>query len=205
LETEYFQPDGTEQRAFLPKMPHKIVVLELDDVVERRDPRHPCVFVGIQRVGESSEVAHMKLPEWVRGANSLERQDLAPATLFARKENAQKKKILVVNSLEGRGYTVNQCTTVYSLYVIELEPDPAKDGEATAVYVGETTKTPDERFQEHMSGGILASRHVARRGVCLRPDLAPRQKYHTREASRAAEERLAERLRKRGFAVYGGH
>jgi hypothetical protein len=186
-------------------MPYKIIVLELDDVVERRDPDHPCLYVGIQREGESTEIAHMKLPEWVRSANPIERQDLAPTSLFSRLENARKRKIAVMNSLGDKGYTVNQCTTVYRLYVIELRPDPDKDGEATAVYVGETAKLPAARFEEHMSGGKRSSRHVSRRGVCLRPDLAPRQKYYTRESSRAAEERLAQRLRQRGFAVYGGH
>jgi len=186
-------------------MRYRIIVLELDDVVERRDPDHPCLFVGIEKCSESAEAADNKLPEWVQAANPSERQDLAPATLFSRLDNARKRKVLLMKSLESKGYTINQSTTVYRLYVIELQPDPEKDGELPAVYVGETTKLPSARFEEHLGGGNLASRHAAKRGIRLRPDLAPSQKYYTRKASRAAEARLAERLTKRGFVVYGGH
>ncbi|MFM2221225.1 MAG: hypothetical protein RLZZ553_973 [Verrucomicrobiota bacterium] len=37
------------------------------------------------------------------------------------------------------------------------------------------------------------------------PNLTPKQEYDSREASRAAEKRLADRLRARGFKVYGGN
>ncbi len=89
--------------------------------------------------------------------------------------------------------------------MIELQPNPARDGDAIAVYVGETANTREARFEQHMAGGKLASRHVATRGIKLCPNLTPNQEYYTRAASKAAEKRLAERLRARGFAVYGGH
>lgn len=110
----------------------------------------------------------------------------------------------LVETLSRRGHTVNRSNTAYRLYVIELEPNPERDGESGAVYVGETVKSREDRFAEHMAGGKRSSRHVSERGIKLCPDLTPRQEYYTREASREAEARLAERLRGKGYAVYGG-
>lgn len=39
-----------------------------------------------------------------------------------------------------------------------------------SLYVGQTGKSPDERFEEHKAG-YKASRHVKRHGVCLLPRL----------------------------------
>jgi hypothetical protein len=185
-------------------MRYKLLILEVDDVVARRHSELPCLYVGIQKA-QISAMESYDLPDWVRNASPVEREDLTPSTRFSMKTNAQERKARLIGSLGAKGYTINQCTVVYSLYVIELQPVPAKDGEARAVYVGETAKTPKDRYEEHMRGGIRSSRHVAKRGKCLCPDLAPRQKYYSREASKAAEKRLAERLEAKGFAVYGGH
>ena len=155
----------------------------------------------IERDGNFIEKHH---PAWVVCANPIERRDLTTATVFHKMENVRKRMRSLVDTLSRKGHTVNQCNTAYRLYVIELEPNPERDGEAVAVYVGETAKSREDRFAEHMAGGKRASRHVAKRGIKLRPDLTTRQEYYTREASREAEVRLAERLRGKGYAVYGG-
>lgn len=89
---------------------------------------------------------------------------------------------------------------VFHTYVIELTTIPG------AVYVGETSKTPEERLAQHHEAGRLAAR-VFRRGARgrLRPDLCGRRaSFATREAAKRAERRLAERLERRGWRVYWG-
>ncbi len=73
------------------------------------------------------------------------------------------------------------------------------------MYVGETASTLEARFQQHMAGGKLASRNVTKCGIKLCPQLTPKQEYYTHQASKAAEARLADRLRACGDAVYSGH
>lgn len=92
---------------------------------------------------------------------------------------------------------------MYNVYVIELDPVLRK-GEKPAVYVGETTKTPSERFEQHKSGH-KSSKWVRNYGVKLRPRLY--RNYNpiaTREEAKAVEKRLSEKLRSRGYTVFGG-
>lgn len=186
-------------------MPFQIRVFALNDVENHRDANLPCLYVMIQRIDRNGALIEKNLPDWAKCDNPVERPDLAPATVFHRAENARNKMRALVENLSSRGHTVNRCKTTYRLYVIELQPNPARDGDAKAVYVGETANTREARFQQHMAGGKLASREVAKRGIKLCPKLTPNQEYYTRAASKAAEKRLADRLSARGFKVYGGH
>ncbi len=92
----------------------------------------------------------------------------------------------------------------YRVYVVELTDEACKrrSTERACVYVGETWKTPEERFGEHKAGGLTASKIVRDHGKRLRPDLYRRWgPYATREEASAAEQRLADRLAERGFTV----
>lgn len=74
------------------------------------------------------------------------------------------------------------------------------------VYVGETKQTPEERLAEHLAGGFTSARSVRKHGVRLLPELyTARLRRRTRTASRAAEAKLADQLRRRGYCVFGGH
>lgn len=97
----------------------------------------------------------------------------------------------------------------YSVYVIELRPEARGNMECRTdkppVYVGQTADTPEERFAEHLAG-YRASRIVRRYGLRLRPRLYRNfGPYATRDDALAAEAHLADRLRRRGFCVFGGH
>lgn len=101
----------------------------------------------------------------------------------------------------------------FRVYVIELDEAACQRTACAArlsgkphVYVGETKKTPEERFAEHMAGILVSSRVVRKHGLRLRPRLSRNWgPYDTREESREAEAMLAEKLRKKGFCVFGGH
>ena len=60
--------------------------------------------------------------------------------------------------------------TVYRVYVIELDESLRQGTGKPAVYVGQSAKTPEERFEQHLRGE-RASRYVRDHGVRLRPRL----------------------------------
>lgn len=92
----------------------------------------------------------------------------------------------------------------YWVYVIELDPAGLGDVGAGAVYVGETACTPEERFETHTQGGLKASKVVARRGLRLRPDLYPPEgPFASRAEALRYERKTGNRLRHRGYRVYG--
>lgn len=198
-------------------MPHQVVVLELDDVVPRRDASKPNLFVGIvdaslETLDEiSAAITGAQHSEWIAGQVRSLRDDLTPATRFQTRKRAKKRKGELANKLSGQGFTVNRDTTVFRLYVIELNPEGVSDVGRGYVYVGETSKSIEERFHQHISdardrnGGRIASKVVYRRGLHLLTGLIPNRVYFTRDASREAEARLAEKLVRRGYRVEGGH
>ena len=101
----------------------------------------------------------------------------------------------------------------YNVYVIELRRDVLEKKafagknadrreDKPCLYVGQTAKTPEERFEQHLDG-TKASRIVKEYGVRLRPRLyANVGPFETRSEAERAETRLAEKLRRRGFAVW---
>lgn len=108
----------------------------------------------------------------------------------------------------------------YNIYVIELDPrvwwenkkfkaaNPGYNGKSCCLYVGMTSKTPKERFEQHITGhrnkkGIkLASRIVEKYGRFLRPSLYAPLNPMTRERAVKLEKTLADSLKKRGYAVW---
>ena len=71
-----------------------------------------------------------------------------------------------------------------------------------ASYVGQTARTPEERFAQHQNG-IRSSRIVREYGVRLRPRLyANVGPFESRAESERAETKLAEKLRRRGYVVW---
>ena len=95
----------------------------------------------------------------------------------------------------------------YYVYVIELDDAVGERVrvDKPAVYVGQSAVAPEERYAQHRRG-YRSSRYVRNHGVRLRPklyrDVNP---LPDRDTALAKEARLADRLRKRGFTVFGGH
>ena len=107
----------------------------------------------------------------------------------------------------------------YSVYVIELknefaltskakERNPQLEPGKPCVYVGSTSKTPEQRFREHMEGarnkkGPIYSRVVHRYGIRLMPQ--EYEKYNsikTREEAEKKEKELTGTLRRKGYTVW---
>jgi len=103
----------------------------------------------------------------------------------------------------------------YHVYVIELDPavrqirkfrdtNPDMRALTPCVYVGSSTRTPDERFDQHKEG-YKANRYARKYGLKLRPDLF--EAYNpipSRADAEELEEYLADRLRKMGYGVWQG-
>jgi len=100
----------------------------------------------------------------------------------------------------------------FNLYVIELDEailkvrkfrdaNPDYDPAKPCVYVGMTARSPEERFQQHLSG-YKAARFTKHYGIRLRPRLYQRFNPLTFEQARYMETELARRLRKRGYGVW---
>lgn len=110
----------------------------------------------------------------------------------------------------------------YCVYVIELKKkvftenakfraaNPQFNGVLECLYVGMTSKTPAERFQQHKTGYRNAKGHnlaasiVFKYGSYLRPSLYNHlnEKPMTRAEALKAEEKLAWDLRRQGYAVW---
>lgn len=109
----------------------------------------------------------------------------------------------------------------YRVYVIELSKrvftenskfrtaNPQFNGVLECLYVGMTSKTPKERFQQHKTGYInkkgykLSSNIVQKYGMYLRPSLYNHiDPLSTRSDALKMEERLALELRRQRYAVW---
>ena len=109
----------------------------------------------------------------------------------------------------------------YSVYVVELSKrvftdsakfrnaNPQFNGSMQCVYVGMTSKSPTERFEQHKSGYInkkgykLSSNIVEKYGKYLRPSLYVNlNPMRTQTEALKMEEQLGLELRRQKYAVW---
>ncbi|MBA7477042.1 hypothetical protein ES707_12440 [subsurface metagenome] len=107
----------------------------------------------------------------------------------------------------------------YYVYVIELnrafaetskarQANPHARSDKPCIYVGSSSKIPEERFHEHINGkrnerGPLFSRVVFKYGIRLCPRIY--RNYNpmiTREEAETKEKELTAKYRKRGYSVW---
>ena len=94
------------------------------------------------------------------------------------------------------------------IYVVQLSEDVGRspDPSLPPVYVGQTGKTPADRFREHKIGYKKGKGFVHKYGIRLMPEL-----YRcidpnlSTDSAEEVEESWAEELRERGHLVKGGH
>ena len=90
----------------------------------------------------------------------------------------------------------------HSVYVVYLR-NPKGDGKA-GYYVGMTGLSPERRLQNHKQG-VKAARVVTKYGDRLVPKLYAHLNPMPFKKAQEMEVLLASSLRKRGYAVFGGH
>lgn len=193
---------------------YRVVVLELTDVVSRIRTDRPNIYVGVttrtaEQLADGLNGGKYK-PAWARSNVVGILDTLAPTGTFTYTEAKQLRDDLK-RQLRTKGYTVNRNTTAYRTYVIDLHNPDLDDPGKGYVYLGQTSKTPEQRLHEHLTGARsrkghnLASRKVSKYGTHLNYDLMTQRIYLTQKQALEAERRLAERLRQQGYIVEGGH
>jgi hypothetical protein len=129
-------------------------VVELDDVVPRRDPDKPNLYVGLTIEEPATRFERLKIghgPAWLQGHLVGLRDDLTSGPIFSRDE-AKRECRAAIRCLKSEGYTVNRDPRVWTVYVIEMDAKGCQDPGKGFVYVGESSKTPEARFKEHIKG-----------------------------------------------------
>ena len=198
--------DSTQQEYWL-------IVIELDDVVPRRDPRKPNLYTA-KTVTPPEErfttIQRSKKKHWYTEHVKRLRTDLASSRTYKSHEDAKQALAKLTRKLTSEGFTVNRNTQVWTVYVIELDKIAISNPGKGYVYVGETSRTPEERFKQHLEGarnkhGRLYAGVVKQYGVKLRPDLAPRKKYFDKASAKRGEKEHFELLKSKGYIVKGGH
>ncbi|MBK8052807.1 MAG: ribose-5-phosphate isomerase [Saprospiraceae bacterium] len=110
---------------------------------------------------------------------------------------------------------------MYQLYVIELrktvfsenkkfrEANPQFNGVLECLYVGMSSKSPKERFDQHKNGVLskkgvdISAAIVKKYGIFLRPSLyAHIQSFAVMEDALKAEKDLASKLKRQRYAVW---
>jgi hypothetical protein len=128
-------------------------------------------------------------------------------------ESAQTSGISPVEWLEKAAETTGlfkpETNGRHHLYIVLLSGLHGKTP-GYGLYVGETSKPPEIRFQEHLEGkrnrkGPLYSRVVYRHCECLLPSLYNHLNPLSRAEAKILEGKIAEALKLEGIPVYGGH
>ena len=198
---------------------HRVLVVELSDAVgPRRRPDRPNVWVGTTTVEPKERLEQIRRSTRQRSALVRDhgvrlRPDLYRSYPPTDANDVRRQKRRLMEKLTRKGFAVNGDATVWRLYVIRLDDavgertDPSKPW----VYVGQTSKAPEERLREHLSGarnakGPLFSRVVHRHGIELVPELYEHlEPLYTKADAERAEAALAESLADEGYSVRGGH
>ena len=193
---------------------HRIVVVELDDVVQRRDPLKPNLYVELTMSPPSTrfdQIKRSKRKTWYLSHVQKLRDDLMPMSTFSNRESALAALKLLRDMLDEDGYTVNRNTRVWQVYVLELDSSGIEHPGKGYVYVGETSLTPEIRLQQHRGeilskkGKSLSARTIKAPIIGLCPKLAPQQLYFSKVQATHGEAELAQDLRNKGYLVLGGH
>jgi len=195
-----------------------LAVIELaDGAGSRRLADLPIVHIELVRDDPQTRFAQIKRSKRqhrvIKSFGTAVRDDLTPSVRWNSKEDARDARITLAEDLHHLGYTVFGFKTFWNTYVIELQDSvgPRVNPLYPWVYVGETSKPIDVRYREHAEGARrgrqrLFSPVVHKHHLQLRPDLyehLPTRLSTT--SSKAAERELADRLRRIGFSVKGGH
>jgi hypothetical protein len=213
-----YQQAQTEQTAASPPYGYALLVVELSDKFgPRRHPDKPNLRVDVV-IGDPyarfdqiklSGLRHSKVREFgirVRG-------DLTPKIRPPTDRTARASKTELIKDLNRQGYSVNGYTTVWHVYVIELKGSvgPRMNPQLPWVYVGQTSRDVELRYRQHADGvrnsrGPLYSRAANQHHLCLRPDLYENEPtLFSADDAKHAEREFADRLRRAGYSVKGGH
>ena len=193
--------------------PHYVVAFELTDIVPRRCPHLPNMYLGISKqplFARFETLNRIGFGKWFANHIVSPRSDLCNEYEYPTRDAARTAARHLTKRLAAEGYTTNRNTRTWSVYVIELDSAAISDPGLGYLYVCEIFKSHEQRLSEHLararnSKTRLFSPVVASHGVRLRPELAPGNTLYSHESSKDAESHWARHLRNLGYVVAGGH
>ena len=185
------------------------------------DPDRPQLLLGsardnpIQRMEKLADgsLDHSKFAQTYGIEPRMDLLETLPAEIgalesYRKKDDASKVRAQVRDHLLDQGYVLDPANgnETYTIYIVNLVDDPAPDlAPGKWVYVGETSKTPEERFDEHKNGtrDNKAAREYGRDlNYELMKDIS---QVRFRQDSKWLEADTGEKLRSRGYVVEGAH
>ena len=192
-----------------------IVVVELDKSLKRCSDK-PHLYVTFTSKDPGDFLEYLQAgngPKWIGGRVVSLLPKLVPGFKPTRSVSVAKRRVKeLCASLKAKGYAVNQDSEVYAVYVVDLDIDkPTKlkniGKKKKALYVGQTTKTPEARYLQHKkqdgASRNLSSRVVFQRGIGLNYGLMPSKKVFTKDAALNLEAEISIKLHNRGYRVFG--
>lgn len=200
--------DTTDERSY------RVFAVELgDDAGPRRRADRPNLYIGITPHADLQSVLQSKRHRLVREHGTRLLPALTRSYPATTEDDARRQLTKLRLKLTRQGYSVNGNSQRWHVYVIELSDGvgPRDNPRFPWVYVGETSKTPEERFQEHVTGarnkhGRLYSPVAKKHGLRLMPELYVSEPAHyTAADSKQAEAAMGDRLRTLGYSVCGAH
>ena len=168
---------------------------------DRRSPIHPMIkgyhATTIDEIANKLGIAKPSIYYYVKSKEEILREIVGQIT-----EPLEKAAKIT-------GRFTPQTTGRHNLYIVLLSGLNGKIP-GYGIYVGETSKSPEERFREHTEGkrnrkGPLFSRVVYRHHACLLPTLYNHLNPLSRKEAKYLEGKIAEALRLEEIPVYGGH
>lgn len=148
-----------------------IVAFELSDIVPRRNPKKPNLYIAIQKRPAASEQVARELMRKQRKlfaphiVKDFELNGLAGP--YLRVEEAKKIRDQIALHLAWRGHVVNPSPTPsHRLYVIDLDPEILGNKGKKHVYEGSTSKSLKDRVEEHRKGVRTTSRRPSPFTTC---------------------------------------
>ena len=194
---------------------YRVMVVELDDVKPRNESGLPNLLSLITVSTPEERFARLigpkPSPRWTKGHVVGPRSDLSLTKIYDNYDRAKKAERRLVDRLLRQGYIVNKRASHRRVYVIELDGSHLTKPGKGYLYVGETSLTPSERFAKHKddarnkNGKRIGSRFVRKKGLRLRPDLAPTGFALTKAEAEQAEADCRRRLEKLGYRCEGAH
>ena len=189
--------------------PYRVLVFETDDLVARNESGLPNLLTILTSRAPSERLKQFNTtdgkPKWALGHVRAHRADLSLSKSYPTSQAARKAMRRLEDRLLRQGFVVNRKAHHRRVYVIELDASAVSDAGRGFLYVGESSKTPRDRFEVHKSGERKYSRWVRNHGVRLRPDLAPDGFFLSVNEAELAEAECRLRLEKQGYVVRGAH
>lgn len=191
-----------------------VTVIQTIDVVKRRHTDYPNVYLKTTKSSPHAtfeKLKHGNSKSWAaeKVTGVLAEHCSGP---YKSKEAADEFRKAKRTQLQAEKYTINLDTTTWQVYVIELTPEKSPDENIVPLYVGETSKRPEERFIEHRDRirnkkGKLFSTKVGGAVKQIRYDLFPLEidnRMYSKHEAEYAESAWIKKLRQDGYFVING-